>query len=325
MTNIPAAPVKADVVFSAAMHLRLLLRVDRTESIRRAMGRAIRPGARVLDAGCGSGLLSFLAIEAGAKEVVAVDRDNIDLARALARENGMDGKIRFVEADLSTLDDGLLGDGFDALLAFVYTNHIVVDEARSRLVTGLRQRFGRAGSVTMPDRVRYWATPCDWPEIDGVTELADLRRAIGDIENRYGLKLGALEEAVAAEVSFTRSRPKIYGDYKWQPGGSGSGYRHARKAGRFLGDRVLAAEIAYDSGEPFRRLPERVAMEFSAAGNFNAVLWVQELSFQNQLIWSAEAFSPAAAPVPVRAGSRAALVLDDHWRSSNMITVELPE
>ncbi|HVJ53558.1 MAG TPA: methyltransferase domain-containing protein [Aliidongia sp.] len=318
MTDQAAAP-KADVVFSASMHLRLLLRVDRTESIRRALRTAIRPGARVLDAGCGSGLLSFLGIEAGAAEVVAVDRDNIDLAKALARENGMADRIRFIEADLATLEDPSLGK-FDALLAFVYSNHIVVDEPRSRMVAGLRHRFGKPDAVTVPDRVRYWAIPCDWPAQDGGTERAELRQAVADIENRYGLKLSALEEAVAGELAFMRSRPKLYGDYKWQPGG-GSAYRHARTGGRFLGERVLAAEICYDRGEPFRHLPDSTAVAIDAAGSLNAVLWVQELSFQDRLIWSAEAFSPVAIPPSVRAGDRLTLRLDEDWRATNLISV----
>ena len=69
-TDTPVNPPVRDVHFSVAMHLRNLLRLDRTFSIERAVRAAVKPGDRVLDAGCGMGILSFLALEAGASEVI---------------------------------------------------------------------------------------------------------------------------------------------------------------------------------------------------------------------------------------------------------------
>ena len=313
---------KQDVHFNASMHLRLLLRVERTLSIRRAIQQAVNPGARVLDAGCGSGILSFLALEAGAASVVAVDRDNVDLARALARENGLDRAIRFVEADLNALEPDEVGEKVDALLAFVYTNHIAVDEARSRTVATLRRRFGTSACRTVPNRVRYWAIACDWPQQDAFTELSELGRAVQDLESRYALKLGPLREAMTAEILFDRSRPTLYGDYKWLPSGSSGGYRHGRQGGRFLSERSGVAEFAYDAGNGSERLPEQVTLELCSAGTLTALLWVQELWFDDFLIWSAEAFSPVATPLAVRSGDRVAAILDERWRATNIISVK---
>ena len=310
-----------DVVFSAAMHLRLLLRVDRTQSIRHALRAAIRPGARVLDAGCGSGLLSFLAIEAGASEVVAVDRDNIDLARALARANGMADRIRFIEADITTLEPTDLTGPFDAILAFVYTNHMLVDEARSRAVTALRRQFAAAPCVTVPNRVRYWAIACDWPALDAATELADLGSAVADMEGRYGLKFGPLLEAATTEILFDRARPPIHGEHKWQPASANGGYRHPRGTGRFLGDRTLVAEFRYDAEPEFAGLPDRVMVDVHAAGVATAMMWVQELWLDDQLIWTAEAFSPLATPLATRPGDRLDVRLDPRWRATNAVSV----
>ncbi|SRR6266849_5548674 len=311
-----------DVVFSASMHLRLLLRVDRTQSIRRVLQSAIKRGARVLDAGCGSGLLSFLALDAGASEVVAVDRDNIELARALARENGVDQRVRFIEGDLDSLEFSGTRREFDALLAFVYTNHIAVDEPRSRTVSALRRRFGSASCVTVPNKVRYYAIACDWPQVDAFTELSDLRTAIGELESRYNLKFGPLLDAAAAEIFFTRSRPDIFGDYKWMPGASNGGYRHRRTGGRFLSERSLVAEICYDTGIAFDRLPERVALEVSAAGTLTAIMWVQELWFDEFLIWSAEALSPVSSPILTTLGGGLDVILDDRWRATNVVSIK---
>ncbi|WP_052293822.1 50S ribosomal protein L11 methyltransferase [Azospirillum sp. B510] len=315
-------PRPPDVHFDAALHLRLLLRVDRTETIRRALRGAIRGGDRVLDAGCGSGLLSFLALEAGAGEVVAVDRDNVDLARDLARANGLSDRIRFIEGDLNALAEGG-GDGnglgrFDALLAFIYANHIIIDEPRSRLVCALRRRFGGDGCRMVPDRVRYLAIPCDWPGLDPRTELADLRRSVEEIETRYGLRLGPLLDAVAGQIGFERSRPDNSGDYGWSPGAGSGGYRH-RRAGRFLGDRHLVADIRYGDGAAFDRLPSTLTLTAEADGLLNAVMWVQELWFGDMLIWVADSFSPAESPLAVAAGSRVTVPLDESWRRTNRI------
>lgn len=315
---------RQDVHFNAAMHLRLLLRVERTLGIAKAIGAALKPGARVLDAGCGSGILSFLALRAGASEVVAVDRDNVELAQALARDNGMERRIRFLEADLDRLEPGDVGGSFDAILAFVYTNHIAVDEARARLVAQLRRRFGSAAAATVPNRVRYYARACDWPQQDAFTELADLRDSLAELEQRYQLKLGAFEAAMTAEILYDRSRPTLYGAYKWMPAGSG-GYRHRRDGVRFLGGRALVAEIAYDKGPAFERLPERLSLEIAAAGTLGAVLWVQELWFEDQLLWTAEALSPLSAALPARPGDHIAVALDEAWRNTNLLTGELVE
>jgi SAM-dependent methyltransferase len=310
-----------DVVFSAAMHLQLLMRVDRTQGLRRAIGLAVKPGARVLDAGCGSGLLSFLALEAGAADVVAVDRDNIALARALARANGHEAKIRFLEADLGALTPAELPGRFDALLACVYTNHIIVDEPRARMVAALRAQFGTPRCVTVPNRVRYWAIACEWPEADALTELTELRYAVEDMERRYALKLGPLYDAVSAEILFTRTRPQVAGERAWMPGPSHGGYKYRRGAGRFLGDRQPVADIAYDTGG-VTPLPDRLTLEIRAPGTLNAVMWGQELWFDDFLIWSSESFSPATPPVVVQAGERWSAPLDGRWRSANALALD---
>lgn len=320
----PAAAPKRDVHFSVAMHLRFLLRLDRTFSVKQAVRAAVTPGARVLDAGCGMGILSFLALEAGAGDVVAVDRDHVDLARDLARANGFADRIRFLEADLRELTPSDLSGRFDVLFAFIYTNHIIVDEARSTAVCDLRHRFGTSTCVTVPNRVRYRAIPCDWPPVDAYTELADLRRSVGDLEDRYALNLGPLLDAMTTEVCYNRSRPVTFGDYDWSPGFTNGGYRHRRGGGRFLGDPTLVTEIRYDGGERFAGLPDRATLAVESAGTLNAVMWIQELWFNDFLIWSTEVFSPLTHAIPVRGGDRVTVLLDEGWRATNALSVADP-
>jgi len=57
--------------------------------------RTVRGGERVLDYGCGSGILAITALRLGAREALAVDVDPLalDVARANAARNGVD--VRF--------------------------------------------------------------------------------------------------------------------------------------------------------------------------------------------------------------------------------------
>ena len=62
----------------------------RFEAFRAALQATIKPGDVVLDVGAGTGVLSFLALEAGAGHVYAVEQlPVIDVTRQVAQDNGL--------------------------------------------------------------------------------------------------------------------------------------------------------------------------------------------------------------------------------------------
>lgn len=72
---------------------------------------ALAPGERLLDVGCGNGLIAFGALEREAGEVVFADISEplLDDCRALAADAGVLGRCRFVTAsadDLGSIADG---------------------------------------------------------------------------------------------------------------------------------------------------------------------------------------------------------------------------
>jgi len=78
---------------------------------------ALRPGERVLDAGCGVGGTSLWLAEEYDAEVVGVNlvEDHVERARRYARERGHRGNVRFEQADYTAT--GFDPGGFDAVWA----------------------------------------------------------------------------------------------------------------------------------------------------------------------------------------------------------------
>lgn len=69
---------------------------------------ALRPGDRVMDVGCGSGILGIGAAMLGAKEVLAVDIDPsaVKVARENIAQNHLEDRVRAVEGNLLEGIDG---------------------------------------------------------------------------------------------------------------------------------------------------------------------------------------------------------------------------
>lgn len=96
-----------------------------TRTCLRALQQRIQPGQRLVDAGCGSGILAVAALLLGADEVTAFDVD-IEAVRhteRLAREHGVQDRLVLAVGDLTLLGainrrvDGLLANIEDRVLA----------------------------------------------------------------------------------------------------------------------------------------------------------------------------------------------------------------
>jgi ribosomal protein L11 methyltransferase len=75
----------------------------------------VAPGARVLDVGCGSGILALAAARLGAGLVrgIDVDPEAVEVARRNAEENGLGARCRLDDTPLERVDGG----AFDLVLA----------------------------------------------------------------------------------------------------------------------------------------------------------------------------------------------------------------
>jgi ribosomal protein L11 methyltransferase len=138
-------------------------------------------GARVLDYGCGSGILSIAAARLGAGEVLGVDIDPqaLEVARSNAAANGISARY--------TSPAQLAADGarrFDLVLANILANPLMVlapslvarvDHGGSLLLSGILARQAdevvAAYRQARPDlRLQVWRSEEEWVAIAGTLE-----------------------------------------------------------------------------------------------------------------------------------------------------------
>jgi len=110
-----------------------------------ALEKEIHGGERVLDLGCGSGILSIaaLALGAGFAEAVDIDPKAVDVAYENAALNGVDRDRYAVRAGDVLSDAGLrkeMGTGYDVVVANIVSDVII---ALAPAVRGLMKEGGR--------------------------------------------------------------------------------------------------------------------------------------------------------------------------------------
>lgn len=108
------------MAFGTGNHETTRLVVERL--VKEAAERGV--GGRVIDAGCGSGILALSAVKLGYSRVVAFDNDPlaVDVSRENAVLNGLAGRVDFYGGDLVS---GLAGREADLLLANIQADVLI--------------------------------------------------------------------------------------------------------------------------------------------------------------------------------------------------------
>jgi len=156
MLHLPGSPVwQRDGSHSTVLdyHLSMLHDSARMDAFRRAIDATVQPGDVVVDIGCGSGVLSFMACEAGAGKVYAIEGGPvIEVARELAAANGFADRIEFLAGWSIELG---LPEPADVLISETIGN-AGFDEGIVAWTHDARRRLLRPGAVLLPQRLRTW-------------------------------------------------------------------------------------------------------------------------------------------------------------------------
>jgi ribosomal protein L11 methyltransferase len=108
------------MAFGTGNHETTRLVVERLVKITNRNG----VNGRVIDAGCGSGILALSAVKLGYRQVAAFDNDAlaVDISRENAAMNGLEGLVDFYTGDLVT---GLAGRQAEVLLANIQADVLI--------------------------------------------------------------------------------------------------------------------------------------------------------------------------------------------------------
>jgi predicted RNA methylase len=120
----------------------------RTDSYRNAIHELVKPGDRVLDFGCGTGVLSIFAERAGASKVYALDRTRmLTAAEEIIAANG----CKNVETIFGEGDTVELPGQVDVIVSEWMGHFLFAERMLEPLIT-LRDKFLRPGGLVIPQR-----------------------------------------------------------------------------------------------------------------------------------------------------------------------------
>ena len=223
-------------------HLRLWSDGPRNDTLVALLDRHAS-GARVLEVGCGAGLLSCIAARRGAVHVVGVEPTPLaEVARALVRDNALDDIVHIVQAPIADVPPEPVDLAFAELCnADPFAEGLLPAMAAAR-------RWIAPGGRIAPRRLRVWVALAQTP---AATEAARARTHLRTLAERWDLSLAALDATLAP------SEPDRFFSTTLRP----------------AGPPVLAWDLALGSDAPFDDVVELTATATGAVGG--AIAWFE--------------------------------------------------
>ena len=154
MSQLTSSDIFTDLYAHHAMHEGLLKDEARTDLFMKAIDAVVRDRV-VLDIGCGLGIFSLFAAQAGAKHVYAVDSSAIlEQTREIVLANGMEEKITLIRGKIEEVD--LPVDTVDVILC-EWMGSVVVHASLIESVIYARDKWlAKDGGVILPDKAELF-------------------------------------------------------------------------------------------------------------------------------------------------------------------------
>src|SRR5262245_52808127 len=262
---------------------------SRLDRFAAAIAARIKPGDTVVDLGAGSGILSFLACQARARRVYAIEAGGaIEFARLLAARNGFQDRIEFIaqsstQVTLPARVDVVLGDIHDTF---------GLQSQGLGTFSDARDRFLAPGGTLIPCRIQLLTAP---------VEAADHYQRTIDVwrQQPRGIDLSPLRSLAVNQPTAARI---------------------ARS--QFLGEVVPLATIdlmhvtrLHTGGATHSDVVRDVTLH-GVCGCFVTTLadgvTLGNVPGESETTNFAQAFFPIESPIAVRAGDRIAIRLETH-------------
>jgi len=280
------------------LQLGLLRQWDRTMGLKESIAKHVKSGDVVLDAGCGTGVLSLLALQAGASKVVAIDSNDLSLAKAIANENNWSHAIEFIQTDLREFDLSSTKQ-FDVILAMLYSGHPRFDRHQMTLKHAMVEKYLAPHGTIIPHQIRWFAYACDWAKHDFSQYRSESLRYVHDLERQWGLKFQTFRDYFETEADDLGVMVHDADVYENAVSFQYRSYdRLERSNARMLSQPTLVADVHYEKGKTW--FPENITFDITEPGRMTTIIWVRELLHDGLLISSRETASLVRQPCSIK-------------------------
>ncbi|GLE00338.1 hypothetical protein PINS_up009095 [Pythium insidiosum] len=192
--NVPKADNDTyyfDSYSHVGIHREMITDKIRTDAYRNAIlnNPEIFKGKIVLDVGCGTGILSMFAAQAGAARVIGIDCSEMgNVAQQIVRDNGFGDVITVIKGKVEELE--LPVDHVDVIIS-EWMGYCLLYESMLDTVLFARDKWLAPGGFLFPDKCSMF--------LQGVT---DLTRRFDFWDNVYGFNMTAIKPKISIRDGF---------------------------------------------------------------------------------------------------------------------------
>jgi len=208
-TNDTTDPTSKDYYFDSyshhGIHEEMLKDEVRTRTYQMAIlnNKHLFENKIILDVGCGTGILSMFAVQAGAKHVYAVDCSSIiNSAKRIVNDNNMSDKITLLQGKMEEIELPIPSQSVDIIIS-EWMGYFLLYESMLNTVLYARDKWLKPNGegIVFPDKAVMYLCGCE-------DEQMKYER-IDFWENVYGFNMSALKEVALKEPVVDIVDPKV--------------------------------------------------------------------------------------------------------------------